>query len=454
LTKDVAERKAKMEKSPRRKEGSLTGTDTEREYGVAMSLFIEYVNDLKAEANKRTLGETIEKYKANPVDFVVDGAGALKSAAAGLDNSFLGRQGWRTFLKGLTHPPSMVIWTKTAVKSFKFMWDTFQHKRVMRSLFADMVSDPDYDLLKKAKVALDVIEEELPSDLPSKLPVVGMAYRMGANAFVGSSRYMRYALAKQYFNVWRKSGRPLDKANLIDIGRLANSQTGRGDTGTKSQKPGFIDNVFWSTRNLKAHIDTLTAHLFNRNMSWYAKRIAATNLLRYISGAAIILAIADWIDDDSVTWDTNSADFGKIRIGNTRFSVGGGMEILIILASRLITRKFTSSTTGKTVSLDTNKFGALSGGDLVFNFLENKFSPAAQMVWNLYVEGKTREGEDPTFVMEALKSGEPMVVRNIVETKNAEDAANLLVVTMAEIFGWNVQTYSGKKKKVKGRSRI
>jgi len=454
LSKDTAERKAIMEKSERRKEGE-GATQTELEYGTAISMFLEYVNDLKVEANKRTMGEVIRNYLTNPVDFVSDFAGTLKAAKASLDNSFHLRQGLPTFLKAITgHIPSAKIWWKTFVKSWKMMWDTLRKRKVMRGLFAEMISDPDYELLKKSKVALNVIEEEIPVDIPSRIPLLGILFRMGENAFVGSSRYMRYQLAKQYLNVWRKSGVELNQRELESLGRLANSQTGRGDIASKAKAPGLLNNVFWSPRNLRAYIDILTVHMFDRNFSLFARKQAAINLLRYVTGAAMILALTKRIDDDSVTWDTKSSDFGKIRVGNTRFSVGGGMAILVILASRLINREFTSSTTGKTKSIDTGKFGAFGGKDLVFNFVENKLSPAAGLALSI-IDQKTWDGDKltiPQMVNDALT---PLIIQNVFETGSAEDSANVLAALMAETMGVNVQTYSDKKKpKTKKRTEL
>jgi len=317
-----------------------------------------------------------------------------------------------------------------------------------------MISDPDYELLKRAKIAMNVIEEEIPVDIPSKIPLMGMLFRMGENAFVGSSRYMRYQLGKQYISIWRKSGKELNKRELESIGRLANSQTGRGDIAAKSQRPGLLNNLFWSPRNLRAYIDILTLHLFDRNFSTYARYQAAKNLLRYLSGAAIILAIADWIDDDSVTWDSNNADFGKIKIDDTRFSVGGGLAVLVVLASRLTTREFTSSATGAKKSIDTNRFGAISGGDLVWSFVENKFSPAAQLAWSL-IDRKTWKGDmltTPQMVNDALT---PLIIQSILEAGDVEKSADLLAILMAEALGVNVQTYNNTKEaRIKKRSKL
>ncbi len=453
LAKDAADRKAKMEKSERRKEGK-PATVTELEYGIAISMFLEYVNDLKIEANKRTMKEVIKDYLVNPVDFVSDFAGTLKTVKASLDNSFVLRQGLPTFLKAITgHVPSAKIWWNTFIRSWKVMWNTLRKRKVMRGLFAEMISDPDYELLKQSKVALNVIEEEIPVDIPSRIPLLGILFRMGENAFVASSRYMRYQLAKQYINVWRKSGIELNKKQLESIGKLANSQTGRGDIASRSQKPGLLNNLFWSPRNLRASIDILTLHLFDHNFSAFARRQAALNLLRYISGAAMILAIGKWVDDDSVTWDTNSSDLGKIIVGATRFSVGGGLAVLIVLASRLVTRKFTSATTGKTRTIDSRRFGAIGGKELVWNFLENKLSPAAQLALSL-IDQITWEGDELTIPQMVDNSLTPLTIQSGVEAGNVDDAANILAVLIAETVGVNVQTFAPKKKSVKQRSRI
>jgi len=448
LAQEVAKRKQEMENSPRRAENE-PATKAEMEYGVSVFTFLEYINDLKAKAAKKSVSETIQNYLTNPVDFITDLAGTMKAAKASLDNSFHGRQGLITLLKGLTGDiASGKIWWDTFWKSWDMMKRAMQGKKVMAPLFAEMVSDPEYELLKKSKVALFSIEEEIPVDIPSRLPLVGVLFRMGENAFVGSSHYMRYKLAKNYFRVWRKSGVELTTRELESIGRLANSQTGRGDSLSKSQKPGLLNNLFWSPRNLRAYVDILTIHAFDREFSAMARKQAAINLLRYISGAAFILALADWIDDDSVTWEPTSSDFGKIKVGDSRFSVGGGAAVLVVLASRLVKRSYVSSTTGEEKSLDSGKYGALEGRDLVFNFLENKLSPAASMALAV-INNKSWEGDKLTVPQMANDALTPMIIQNAIETGNVEDSANILAVLIAEALGVGVQTYSPKESKGK-----
>src|SRR5205085_9705112 len=116
---------------------------------------------------------------------------------------------------------------------------------------------------------------------------------------------------------------------------------------------------------------------------------AALNLLKIISGTATVLLTAKALKPDSVDLDPRSADFGKIKIKNTRFDVSGGQSSIITLAARLISGKSKSSTTGKINQINAKDkkgnpaFGAQTKTDVVVDFLTNKLSPAARVVYEL-----------------------------------------------------------------------
>jgi hypothetical protein len=124
------------------------------------------------------------------------------------------------------------------------------------------------------------------------------------------------------------------------------------------------------------------------------------------------------------------------------------MEVLIVLVSRLATRGFTSSTTGAKKSIDSNRFGATSGKDLVFSFLENKLSPGAALAMSL-ADQATWSGDNLTIPQMINDSLSPLIVSQIMESADSEDAANVLAVLMAEALGVNVQTYTNETKQSK-----
>ncbi|MFW9894047.1 MAG: hypothetical protein ACFFFO_17720, partial [Candidatus Thorarchaeota archaeon] len=84
--------------------------------------------------------------------------------------------------------------------------------------------------------------------------------------------------------------------------------------------------------------------------------------------------------------------------------------------------------------------------DAVYNFMENKLSPPSRFIRD-WLEGKNYEGEEFKFSREALNTWTPIAISNFIRTSKEEDAANMLVIVIAESFGINTSTYKNKKSK-------
>jgi hypothetical protein len=447
LSKEVEANKMEMEKSKRRGIDE-PATEKELKYGSALVSFNNYINGLKAQASKKNILQSVQDYIDSPIDLVNDIFGAAKSIVGSLDDSFIGRQGIKEFLKGVSgSKDSMKNWIGTFNKSIDAIVKTFKGQSAIDAQAARHISDPRFDLMKKAKLAIGTTEEAYPSNWPEKIPVFGTLFKAGEEAFIVSAHEMRYRAFLNYLKVWETSGIELTDLELQSIGQLVNSLTARGDTGVR-QKPGLINNLLWSPRMIKADLDFLTAHVFSgKKMSKKAKIEAAKNLIRVIAATAGILALADWLDDDSVTWDTKSSDFGKIKVGDTRFSVAGSLPAYIILASRIINKARTSST-GDIIKYNEGKYGESTMKDMVFSFFENKASPPTRFILD-WLEGKDFQGEKFNLQKELIKTWTPLQISNYIETAQSEDAANMLVILFAETFGINTNTYEDKSNKKK-----
>lgn len=447
LSKAVEDTRQKMEASPRRDRPGKA-TDTELAHGLAQVMFQKYVNSLKA---KKAISEYLAEYLKNPLKPITDLMGAVRSVVASLDNSFIGRQGIKLFFRGVFDPEAAKMWGQTFLESYKAMWGTLKGENVEDGLMAMILSDPEYALIKRTKVDIATIEEEIPISL-GKIPILGLPFGISEKAYLVSAHYMRYRIAKMYLSIWRNAGRDMnDNKELEDIGKLVGSMTMRGKTGSVSTEGlNVVNNLFFSPRGLKGDFDFLTMHLFDSKMSWYAKRQAAENMLRYIAGAGAILLISDFMDDDTVTWDPRSTDFGKIKIGNTRFTVGGSIPVMVVLASRLISGATVNSITGKKNELNSGKFGAITKTDLIYNFLENKFAPGVSVAKAL-LDGRNRDGTEPTAGNILYQLGTPLQIQTFLETATVEDAANLLTVMIAEAHGIGSQSYDGSSFKQKSK---
>ena len=83
-----------------------------------------------------------------------------------------------------------------------------------------------------------------------------------------------------------------------------------------------------------------------------------------------------------VSTDPNSADFGKIKIGNFRLDPGAGFQQYLVATHRLVTGHVTSSASGKDSVLGRG-YKADTAGDVGQRFLANKLHPVMKFGWDL-----------------------------------------------------------------------
>lgn len=434
--KQIADLSAKIDTT---KEAMQNGGDR-MEYGRAVVDLREYVGDLTRDAEKFSL----EEAKREPLKAVGKGisavAGNSKALKASMDNSAIFRQGWKTLL---TNPD---IWQKNARQSFVDLVKAFGSDKVMSEVNADIVSRPNYDLMRQAKLAIGEGEEAFPTTLPEKVPVLGNAYRATEHAYNAFVRRTRADVFDKYIDIAKKTGVDLNKDELQSIGKLVNSLTGRGNLGAIEPVANVVNNIFFSPRMLKAHIDTLLHPVTGAGGSSFVRKQAALNLVKIVGWTTAILATARALKKDSVELDPRSSDFGKIKIGHTRFDVTGGMGSVLTLGARLLpllagqTAYSKSSTTGKLNELNSGKFGAQSGMDVLDSFMENKLSPLASVIKDL-AKGQTFSGEKPSLKNEAENLLVPLPITTFQELKNDPKSAPILAGMIADALGIATNTY-------------
>lgn len=415
-------------------------------YGRAQVQLGNYVSDLKHQARKLTPAD----YAKNPGNIATGAAGLAKAVQASLDNSAIFRQGWKTLF---TNP---VIWQKNARQSFVDIARQFGNKPVMDEIKADILSRDNAinGRYQKAGLATGTIEEEFPTHLPGKVPILGRAYKASESAYTGFVYRQRADIFDKYIRAAEDAGVNVDDPKQLQaIGKLVNSLTGRGNLGALERVAGTVNNVFFSPRFLKSNIDTLTAHQFQKGVTPFVRKQAAVNLLKVIAGTAGILATADAVRPGSVEWDPRSSDFGKIKIGDTRFDVSGGMSSIVTLAGRIMPSPGSdgwgehskSTTTGALNKLSSGAYGSQTGLDVVRDFFTNKTSPAAGVVVDL-LKGQDHQGNKPSVAGEAKAHLTPLAALTIGEAKGDPNSAGPLIAGMADALGISANTY-GKSTK-------
>jgi hypothetical protein len=399
-----------------------------------------YVADLKL-ANRTTLSDYIKNPKellnVSPAEALSEVAGTAKGLNASLDNSAIFRQGWKTLF---TNP---AIWLKNSMQSFVDLVRRFGGKHVIDEVNAEIHSRPTYDLMRKAKLDVGTTEEQFPTHLPAKIPIIGRFYKASEAAYTGFVYRMRADIFDKYINIAKNSGIDLDKAQLESIGKLVNSLTGRGHLGAAEKVAGTVNNVFFSPRFLKSNIDFLTAHQLQKGVTPFVRKQAAQNLVKAIVGTASVLSIANAIWPNSVELDPRSSNFGKIKIGNTTFDVSGGMASIMTLAARLLTLSSKSPITGKVNKLNSGKYGSQTGIDVLVNFSEGKLSPFAAVIRDI-LKGKDFNRNKPTVSSELKNLFVPLPVKNAIQLEQSKDAP-VLAGIIADALGVSVNTIQPKK---------
>jgi hypothetical protein len=404
-----------------------------KEYGDAYVELENYVNSLSEQTLK-------EQFKERPITMI---AGTAKSAKASLDDSAIFRQGWRTMF---TNP---MIWMRNSVKTFSDFARTLEGKAVQDEVRSRIVSDPNFEKMKTAKLAVGTNEEAYPTSIPEMIPILGRLYKASENAYTGFVHRMRADVFNKYLEIAEASGVDInDKTQLESIGKLVNSLTGRADLGKYEKAADVVNSVFFSPRSVKATFDVLTLHA-KQDMSSFARKQAAINLVKMIAGMAAIIGIANAIAPGSVETDPRSADFGKIKVGNTRFDITGGMSSLITLAARFFSGTSKSSTTGIVTKLNTSEFGSKSSGDVVQDFLRNKLSPAASVVNDVFFRHADFAGNKPTLGGELKNLLLPLPITTYQELAKDPNSANKVVAMLADALGIAVNDYGDNSETAK-----
>lgn len=435
LSADLAEAKAK---------------ENWTQFGAAKVALDNYVGNLKMEANKVSLvnplkepgvidkGMAVIENARIAANFIAENA---RSIVASMDNSFWGRQGIKTLL----NPRYTRQWIDNFVKSWSDIGRTLKgDQSVLDGVKAEIYSRENYRNGRYEmghKLDIGTGEEAFPTTLPERIPALGRLFKASQTAYEAGAMRLRADIADKIYRMAEKSG--VDMTNKVEVGsinELVNSMTGRGNLGGAEGAGKILNKAFFSAKFFKSNFDFLTAHLLDPKMSAFAKKEAITNLLYVAASTATILGIAKALNPDSVETDPTSSNFGKIRIGDTRFDVTGGMSSLIVLFERIRRQYRKSSSTGKIQKFD-GKFGSPTGMDVLWDFTENKFSPFFTFIKEAYVNRRNFLGEPVTIPQALSKLITPIGIQNYLETKKNEKAANIWLTIIADFLGISSSTY-------------
>jgi hypothetical protein len=340
----------------------------------------------------------------------------------------------------------MVGRPKQFFPAFASMFKQFGDEAAFKVVQEGIQARPTYKVMRESKLALtdmnsvlDSREEQFMSNFAEKIPIVGRFIRASGRAYTGFLNKLR---ADVFDDLLKKStdlGVEQTPKMTQDLAEFINTTTGRGKLPGKTLESAAsaLNAVFFSPRLMASRIQMLNPHYYVKLDPFVRKEAIKTMLS---SGAAILttLGLAK-MGGAKVETDPRNADFAKIKIGNTRFDVMGGLQQYLRLAAQLASGQIISSITGKTLTLGEG-YKPLTRLDIAERFFLNKENPVASFVTS-WLQGQNSIGEPFDLSDELLARVVPMMEQSIEEAIKEWGPIQGLAMSVPGVFGVGTQTY-------------
>ncbi len=295
-------------------------------------------------------------------------------------------------------------------------------------------------------------EEFYNSKLAEKLPFV-MRSERAYNGFLGKLR-------ADTFNRMVSDAEDLGlnpKQNDVLLKKYAsfiNDATGRGSLGKLEKAAPLLNEVFFDSRLMASRVNMYKRVLNPMtyvNEDPIVRKQTLKSLIALVGVGTSVGQLAK-LGGAQVSHDSNSSDFGKIKIGDTRIDPFAGFQQYAVGASRLLTGETTSSITGKKFDLTSGKFGMPTRASIVSNFMTNKLAPIPSFVWS-WLNNKEFDGT-PFNAKQAIANRTiPIVMQDLYDIYQEDPrkfppgifkqnpTATKVGMSTLPIFGEGIQTY-------------
>lgn len=340
-------------------------------------------------------------------------------------------------------------WLPAFRDMFKYAFDENAYK----GLQEDIQNRDTYPLMRQSKLAitdmgeqLNSREEAFMSNIAENVPVFGNIARGSNRAYSGFLNKLRADTFDDLLNSAQETGAvalkedgSFDNPKVIeDIANFVNTATGRGNLGALQKAAPVLNGIFFSPRLMASRLNLLNP-VYYTQLDPFVRKEAIKSLLTF-AGTGLTIAGLAKLGGADVGTDPRSADFGKIKTGNTRYDPWGGFQQYIVAASRLLSGEMVSSTTGQEFTLgDTGQYKPTTRLDIVQRMFESKTSPIASFILDM-LRNKTTVGEDFNLPVSVVDRFIPMFVQDMYDLYRERGSQGLLVGTPAA-FGIGVQTY-------------
>lgn len=327
---------------------------------------------------------------------ITKGLNVFRALQTSVDLSFPFRQGLGQIL------------TKGWWKAWKGMVNSYGSEAAYQGVVKSVQDDPDFQFYMDNGLALPDMntrmEEMHRSNIAEKIPIMGRGVKASGrayNAFAIKSRTDNArALIKNAEKIYETaiktgSARPglwkqkfdKDSAEMLnprtnltlakEIMEMVNVTSGRGNLGSLEKIIGGLNTTLYSPRFLKSRLDMLNPMRY-KLLNSQAQLEYGKSALALSSFWLTTAAMLKQVPGVTVVDDPDSADFGKIQFGDTRFDPPAGLQQYIVLLHRIGSGEKTSTTGAR----ETREMGSGWQGypGAIADFGLNKLAPGPSIL--------------------------------------------------------------------------
>jgi len=298
---------------------------------------------------------------------------------------------------------------------------------------------------------LSAREEEFMSNLADKVPIIGSSFKVGGvkipglNIIKGSQRaYVSY-LNKLRADVFMQMVDALKDEHPIasnpdlykSLAEWVNTATGRGSLPKMMETAApLLNATFFSPRLMSSRL-TLLNPLYYARVPKPLRKMIWGDMGKFVGVAMMMLFLFSLDDDLEVELDPRSSDFLKIKYGNTRYDVLGGISNYLRFGVQVSTNE-RKTKGGEIVSYEKRS-------DIAERFFRSKLAPVPSMIWNL-ADGEDVVGNEygPGDIFTSFI---PLAAQDITEAVEDKGPQMILKAGLPAMFGIGVQTYGGSTDK-------
>jgi hypothetical protein len=433
-----------------------------------------------------------ERFAKNAVRYL----NVPRTLMASMDFSAPLRQG---IVATIAHP-------RLASRAFGVMFKHAFSQAEFDRFYHNLRESPRWRLYEDSKLALtdphnlhlDKQEEAfLGGNIAEKIPIIGTHGVKGSErAYVSYLNKLRMDLFDRFADRFEADGKTFSNSPELykSLASFVNSSTGRGNMAALESASPILSTALFAPRLIAARLNMLGftdlpnllaqtgrgivkgATLGKYDPHWgldygfYTKmppeirKAAAIDMAKMVLTGITFLGAMKAAGAD-VEPGPRSSDFGKVKIGNTRYDIWGGFQPYVRLFAQMLTEKSKSATTGKVYDLDASKFGGRDISSQLITFGRGKLAPiwgtAADIIGRRTLDQQTLErrfgvpawfNDDLkqghiTLTDEVLKSIIPLLASDIADAWKDRGVQSLLTAGVPSAFGVGVGTYEPKPPK-------